>query len=54
MAIPQEEEMLRQDRNALRNMEEWIWKGKCQVIKIQSLPKPSLKKDKNEQIFDMC
>lgn len=24
------------------------------MIKIQSLPKPSLKKDKKLQIFDMC
>lgn len=34
--------------------EEWIGEGKCQVLKIQSLPEPSLKRDKNLQIFDMC
>lgn len=45
--------MLRQDRNALRETEERIREGKCQMLKIQSLPKTSPKKDKNLQIFDM-
>lgn len=51
--MPYEDEKLRQDRTALRTIEEWIRQGKCQMLKIQSPPKPSLKKDKHLQIFDM-